>query len=47
MTPAAYAATLELQRASALRHLESSAPMPGATVTFTRNSQPTISVAGG
>ena len=30
MTPAAYAATLNPQRASALRHLESSAPMPAA-----------------
>ena len=32
MTPAAYAATLNPQRAPALRHLESSAPMPVATV---------------
>jgi putative transposase len=47
MTPAAYAATLNPQRASALRHLESSAPMPVATVALTRNSQPTIPVAGG
>ena len=35
MTPAAYAATLKPQRASALRHLESSAPMPVATVALT------------
>jgi putative transposase len=47
MTPAAYAATLKPQRASALRHLESSAPMPVATVALTRNSQPRIPVAGG
>jgi putative transposase len=47
LTPAAYAATLKPQRASALRHLESSAPMPVATVAPTRNSQPTIPVAGG
>ncbi len=46
-TPAACAATLKPQRASALRHLESSAPMPVATVAFTRNSQPTIPVAHG
>ena len=36
---AAYAATLKPQRASVLRHLESSAPMPVATVALTRNSQ--------
>jgi putative transposase len=42
MTPAAYAATLKPQRAPALRHLESSAPMPIATVALTRNSQPRI-----
>lgn len=47
MTPAAYAATLKPQRASALRHLKSSAPMPVATVALTRNSQPKIPVAGG
>jgi putative transposase len=47
MTPAAYAATLKPQRASVLRHLESSAPMPVATVAPRRNSQPTIPVAGG
>ena len=39
MTPAAYAATLNPQRAPALRHPESSAPMPVATVALTRNSQ--------
>jgi hypothetical protein len=44
MTPAAYVATLKAQRASALRHLESSAPMPFATVALTRNPQPTIPV---
>jgi len=44
MTPAAYAATLKPQRTSALRHLESSAPMPVATVALTRNSQPQIPV---
>jgi transposase InsO family protein len=47
MTPAAYAATLKPQRASALRHLESSAPMPVASVAPRRKSQPTIPVAGG
>ena len=47
MTPAAYAATLKPQRASALRHLESSAPMPVATVAPTRNSQPRIPVTPG
>jgi putative transposase len=47
MTPAAYAATLKPQPASALRHLESAAPMPVATVALTRNSQPKIPVAGG
>jgi putative transposase len=46
-TPAAYAATLKPQRASVLRHLESSAPMPVATVAPRRNSQTTIPVAGG
>jgi len=47
MTPAAYAATLKPQRASALRHLESSAPMPVAPVALTRNSQPQIPVTPG
>jgi putative transposase len=47
MTPTAYAATLKPQRAPALRHLESSAPPPVATVAPRRNSQPTIPVAGG
>jgi putative transposase len=47
MTPAAYAATLKPQRASALRHPESSAPMPVATVALTRNSQPRIPVTPG
>jgi len=47
MTPAAYAATLKPQRAPALRHLESSAPPPVATVAPRRNSQPPIPVAGG
>jgi len=47
MTPAAYAATLKPQRASALRHLEGSAPMPVATVALTRNSQPRIPVTPG
>lgn len=42
MTPAAYAATLKPQRAPTLRHPESSAPMPVATVALTRNSQPRI-----
>jgi hypothetical protein len=47
MTPAAYAATLNPQRAPALRHPESSAPMPVATVALTRNSQPRIPVIPG
>ena len=47
MTPAAFAATLNPQRASALRHIESSAPMPVATIALTRNSQTMIPVAGG
>jgi len=47
MTPAAYAATLKPQRATALRHPESSAPMPVATVALTRNSQPRIPVTLG
>ena len=47
MTPAAYAATLNPQRASALRHIESSAPMPVATVALTRNSQLPIPVTPG
>ncbi len=47
MTPVAYAATLKPQRAPALRHLESSAPPPVATVAPRRNSQPAIPVAGG
>jgi len=47
MTPAAFAATLKPQRAPALRHPESSAPMPVATVAPRRNSQPAIPVAGG
>lgn len=38
MTPAAYAATLKPQRAPALRHFESSAPPPVATVAPRRNS---------
>jgi hypothetical protein len=42
MTPAAYAATLNPQRAPTLRHPESSAPLPVATVALTRNSQPRI-----
>lgn len=41
-TPAAYAALLDPQRAPALRHIESSVPMPVATVLPTRNSQPRI-----
>jgi transposase InsO family protein len=42
MTLAAYAATVNPQRAPALRHPESFAPMPVATVALTRNSQPRI-----
>jgi putative transposase len=47
MTPAAYAAALSPQRASAPSHLESSPPLPVATVAHTRNSQPLIPVADG
>ena len=47
MTPAVYAEILNPQQAPALRHLESSASMPVATVALTRNSQPTIPVARG
>ncbi len=47
MTPAAYAATLKPQRASALRHIESSAPMPVASVAPKRKPQPTIPAATG
>ena len=47
MTPAAYAATLKPQRASTLRHVESSAPMPVATAALTRNHQPRIPVTLG
>jgi putative transposase len=47
MTPAAYATALNPQRAPAPSHLERSAPLPVAPVALTRNSQPTIPVAGG
>jgi putative transposase len=47
MTPAAYAAALNPQRAWAPSHLESSAPMPVATAAPRRNSQTTIPVARG
>jgi putative transposase len=47
MTPAAYAAALSPQRASAPSHLESSPPLPVATVAHTRNSHTMIPVAGG
>lgn len=47
LTPAAFAETLRPQRASALRHLKSSAPMPVAYGPGARNSQPTIPVAVG
>lgn len=47
MTPAAYAATLKPQRAPALRHLESSAPMPVATVALSRKYQPRIPATPG
>ena len=42
MTPAACAASLKPQRAPALRHPESSAPMPVAADALTRNHQPRI-----
>ena len=47
MTPAAYAAALKSQRAPAQSYLESSPPMPVASIAHTRNSQPMIPVAGG
>jgi putative transposase len=47
MTPAAYAAALNPQRASAPSHLESSPPMPVATAAPRRNPHPTIPVARG
>ncbi len=47
LTPAAFAATLHPQRASTLRHLKSSAPMPVAHGHGARNSQPAIPVAAG
>ena len=47
MTPATYVTTLKPQRASPLRHPESSAPMPVATVALTRTSQPRIPVTPG
>lgn len=46
-TPAAYAATLKPQPAPALRHLESAAPMPVATVALSRNYQPRIPATPG
>ena len=46
-TPAAYAAPLDPQRAPALRHLESSAPMPVAAVPTTRNPHPGTSAGPG
>jgi putative transposase len=47
MTPAAYAAALNPQRASAPSYLESSPPMPVASVAPGRNSKLTIPVARG
>jgi len=47
MTPAAYAASLKPQRASALHNLESSAPMPVAHAAQKGKSQPTIPAARG
>ena len=47
MTPATYAASLNPQRAPALRHPESSTPMLAATVALIRNSQPRIPVTPG
>jgi putative transposase len=46
MTPAACAASLNPQRAPALRHPESSAPMPVATVALTQCSTPDSSDPG-
>ena len=47
MTPAACAASLKPQRASALHNLESSAPMPVAHAAQKGKSQPTIPAARG
>jgi hypothetical protein len=47
LTPAAFDATLHPQRASTLRHLKSSAPMPVAHGPGARNSHPAIPVAVG
>ena len=47
LTPVAFAAKLRPQRASTLRHLKSSAPMPVAHDAGARNSQPAIPVAAG
>jgi putative transposase len=47
LTPAAFAATLRPQRASTLRHLKSSAPMPVAHGPGARNSKLVIPVAVG
>jgi len=47
MTPAAYAASLKPQWASALRDIEGSAPMPIAHAAQKGNSQPTIPAASG
>jgi putative transposase len=47
LTPAAFAATLRPQRASTLRHLKSSAPMPVAHGASARNSHPAIPIAAG
>ena len=47
LTPAAFAATLRTQRASPLRHMKSSAPMPVAHGTGARNSHLAIPVAIG
>ena len=47
LTPAAFAATMHPQRASMLRHLKSSAPMPVAHGADARNSQSASPAAAG
>ena len=47
LTPAAFAATLRTQRASTLRHLKSSAPMPVANGAHVRNSHFAIPATAG
>ena len=47
LTPAAFAATFRPQRASPLRHMKNSAPMPVAYGPGAHNHHPAIPVAAG